>query len=248
MTTNEFREEFKILYDNISSNAAPGLNDHEMSVYLTTAQLELVKKAYTGGQSKKGFEGNEKRRRELANLIGTGIVTVFPSVNNEFEGKVVTCSLPSDLLYLVSERVKITSTSACLNGKFLEVIPVTLDELALTEENPFRRSSSRKALRVDSSFTPGSIDLICPETIDKYYVRYIKTPPPIILADLISDPEVGGMGLTINGQTSISTCSLNEGMHREILNRAVELAILNYRENTLANNIQTRIGLDYKED
>ena len=37
MTTQEFSLEFDILYNNITSNQAPGLTEYEKSVFLTKA-------------------------------------------------------------------------------------------------------------------------------------------------------------------------------------------------------------------
>lgn len=244
MTTSEFREEFKLLYDNISSNAAPGLDDYEVSVYLTTAQLELVKKAYSGGPNKEGFEGNERRRRELSSLIHTSDLPATPFINGlESYSKVVT---QPNWLYIIHEKVKITSSDTCINNTYIDVVPVTHDEYSLIKENPFRNASKRRALRTEISVanTQASIELICPETITNYVVRYVAVPKPIILSDLTAVAA----GLTINGLTAAQTCLLNEGMHREILNRAVALAIRDYRENSLQNKIQSELGLDYKED
>ena len=43
MTTQEFSNEFDVLYNNIMSNQAPGLDEYEKSVFLTKAQLEILK-------------------------------------------------------------------------------------------------------------------------------------------------------------------------------------------------------------
>lgn len=69
--------------------------------------------------------------------------------------------------------------------------------------------------------------------VDLYSVRYIRKPKPIILTDLQAEFD----GLTIDGQSqSILTnghaCELNPSIHREILDRAVELAKVAYMENT----------------
>lgn len=56
----------------------------------------------------------------------------------------------------------------------------------------------------------------------KYYIRYIRIPKPIILTDLRSE------GLSIRGYDTESECELPEMMHREILQRAVELAKASY--------------------
>ena len=46
MTPKEFSSQFDILYDNITSGKAPGLNDYEKSVLLTKAQDQLIKKLF----------------------------------------------------------------------------------------------------------------------------------------------------------------------------------------------------------
>lgn len=43
MTNEEFSNEFDVLYNNITSNQAPGLDEYEKSVFLTKAQDEIVK-------------------------------------------------------------------------------------------------------------------------------------------------------------------------------------------------------------
>jgi len=37
MTVEEFSNQFDVLFNNITSNAAPGLNEYEKSVFLTKA-------------------------------------------------------------------------------------------------------------------------------------------------------------------------------------------------------------------
>jgi hypothetical protein len=71
-----------------------------------------------------------------------------------------------------------------------------------------------------------------------YNVRYVCYPSPIIVGDLITSPDVSGMGLTIQGQTAVATCALAELSHREIINIAVENAVLDYRESSLEGRIK----------
>ena len=42
MTNEEFNNEFDVLYNNITSNQAPGLDEYEKSVFLTKAQDDIV--------------------------------------------------------------------------------------------------------------------------------------------------------------------------------------------------------------
>ena len=55
--------------------------------------------------------------------------------------------------------------------------------------------------------------------MSKYKIRYISKPTPIILIDLPND-------LSINGLSTKSECTLNPVVHRAILDRAVELAVI----------------------
>ena len=48
MTTQEFSPEFDLLYNNISSNQAPGLTEYEKSIFLTQAQEEIALGLYGG--------------------------------------------------------------------------------------------------------------------------------------------------------------------------------------------------------
>lgn len=73
MTIQEFSAEFDLLFNNITSNQAPGLNSYEKSVFLTKAQLQLVNEYFNnrtdgiGG----GFDGSQKRQYDFSSIIRT---------------------------------------------------------------------------------------------------------------------------------------------------------------------------------
>ena len=137
MTTQEFSNEFDLMYDNASGNA-PGINLYEKSVFLTLAQEEIVKETYSGyTQSRVGFEGSERRRRQLSELVGDYKTTTRLS-NFGGPGTILTAEegseqnlisssqffgLPDDLLYIVLESVTLGGTNSCLNGKKIKVRP-----------------------------------------------------------------------------------------------------------------------------
>ena len=58
MTTTEFKNEFNIHYNAIATQSAPSIDDYELSVYLTKAQLEVIKNYYDPASNRKlkGFE------------------------------------------------------------------------------------------------------------------------------------------------------------------------------------------------
>ena len=58
MTIQEFSNEFDVLYNNIMSNQAPGLDEYEKSVFLTKAQNEILKNYFNpkGNKYQEGFD------------------------------------------------------------------------------------------------------------------------------------------------------------------------------------------------
>ena len=64
----------------------------------------------------------------------------------------------------------------------------------------------------------GIIELISKYSIKNYLIKYVSKPEPIILIDLPSE-------LSINGINRKTECKLNSVLHRNLLERAVKLAI-----------------------
>ncbi len=71
MTTPEFSNEFDVLYNNVMSNQAPGLDEYEKSVFLTKAQSEILKNYFNpkGNKYGEGFDDNEKRQIDFSNIM-----------------------------------------------------------------------------------------------------------------------------------------------------------------------------------
>lgn len=69
------------------------------------------------------------------------------------------------------------------------------------------------------------------DRLKSYKIRYIKRPTPIILTDLSQ------LGLTIDGISTPTDCILDEAMHAEIVQRAVELAKMSYDSQNVQENI-----------
>jgi len=242
MTTPEFISEFDLGYNNILGEGAPGLDNYERSVYLTTSQEELVKGLYSGNNnSRQSFEDTERNRRALNELVidskSVDLATTSKGLVAESKFFVV----PNDIMFIIAETATISSTDSCLNGKIITVKPITHDEFMVSYKNPFRKPNANKVFRLDISKVGSSkvVELVSSELLSQYNLRYVKYPNPIIVSDLTTDTQVGGLGLTINGLTAVAGSELNSYLHREIVNRAVELAVRDYRENTLKARIET---------
>lgn len=240
MTVAEFNDEFNILYDNISSNSAPGIDMYEKSVYLTTAQFELVKTLYDGfNPSNKGFDGNEKNKRSLSQLVKDFKSTSFTTNSKGLFSSSKFVNLPADLMYIIYESATVENN--CGKDVNIEVVPLSYDLITKTLQNPFKKANGRRIYRIDISNinTAKNVELVSDVTIKNYSMRYLKYPSPIILTDFESDANLTGLGLKINGKNTVTQCELDESLHKEILNRSVELAIRDFRENNLQNKIQT---------
>lgn len=241
MTVQEFSNQFDILYDSIASKDAPGIDEYEKSVYLTKAQLEIVKE-YNGTMNKyrKSFDETEKRKIDLKELIKDYKTTSSYENANSITSNELSrfYPIPDDVFLIKYERGVFNPKGNCKT--LVDILPVTLDTLKEALKNPFRKPSDVRAWRLDfntETFNENVVEIISKLPLDVYEIRYIKFPDPIILADLDSD-EFNGENLTINGQVIAQTCKLNEEIHPEILDRAVELAILDYNVQKLQTKVQ----------
>ena len=75
MTVAEFSNEFDLLYNSITSNTAPSINEYEKSVFLTKAQEEIIKTHFTpkGNRYMEGIDDSPKRQTEFSQLISSAI-------------------------------------------------------------------------------------------------------------------------------------------------------------------------------
>lgn len=211
MTNPEFSIEFDILYNNISSNKAPGLNEYEKSVFLTKAQEQIVTELYSGRNTTySSFEETEEQRRYLHSLITTSSLEESTEIDNIITSNSSIYKLPKNIMFITYETAILTG------NKEVTVYPVSQDELSKIIKNPFRGPSNNRVLRLDLG--NNSIEVISNYDITKYLIRYIRKPNPIILVDLEDD-------LSINGVAEESVCELDSSLHRTILDRAVALAL-----------------------
>ena len=222
MTCKEFSEEFDILLNSYGIPTAFGqanpllFDEYEKSLFLTKAQEAVVIQLYSGKLLGQGFEETEELRMYLEALIKTE--SIEPTVGDGGLSKNSTFfKLPEDLLFRTYEAAILQDdNSPCINGKRVEVIPVTQDEYHRIKDNPFRGANNRRVLRVDCG--EDVVELISEYNISEYQLRYLSKPTPIILLDLPDD-------LTIDNESKETECSLNPAIHRTILELAVSLAV-----------------------
>ena len=194
-------------------------DEYEKSFFLTKAQEELVMSYYDGkniyGDS---FEATEELRRQLDSLVKTKVYTTQDMVEGTgVSSNSVFFQLPSDLAFITMEQLTYDDESlGCYNGSRVNVQPTKQDEYNKIKNNPFRGVTKYKALRLDAGNSV--VEIISKYNIDKYLIRYISRPEPIVLEDLPN-------GLTIEGISVATECKLNPVLHKTILERAVLMAL-----------------------
>jgi hypothetical protein len=258
MTASETKEEFNLRYNN-ALEGAPGLDTFEISSYLTIAQEQFVKLMYDASKDPgNSFELHERARRSLNELVVNEKVTlpvasarglVDESVFYEIGagGGGIQAAEVRTPMYIVLETVRIdvklgNNEEFNYSNRVIPVLPTTHDEFMVNYRNPFRKPNNNKVWRVDLSKenSKTTVELVATVPIKEYNVRYIAYPFPIIVENLSTAEDTAGLGLSINGKVAQAACQLNEAAQREIINIAVENAVLDYRDGTL----QSRMSLD----
>lgn len=220
MTNKEFSDGFSTLLNSFGITPNITLDEYEKSTFLTNAQEQLIIDIYSGRNViyGKSFEQTEELRRYLSNLVETYETSTKVTGKLGLSKDSVFFEIPQDTWFITYEVAFLKdSRLGCLDGIEASVVPLPQDDLYRAKDNPFRGPSKDRVLRLD--IKSDLAELISKYNVDKYLMRYISQPTPIILVDL---PD----GLSINGVSTESECELNPVVHRAILERAVQLAII----------------------
>lgn len=239
MSNEELSNEFDILYNSITSNKAPGLDEYEKSVFLTLGEYDVVK-SYISAKTNKLQEGiNDSSQRDIAfsKLIYTYIPKTIENVRWYNYDNARGFELDIQALGILNEYVEVKRNN---KTTYLTVIPLNHRELSRVMSKPNNRPFKREAWRFMDSplysvIVPGPGDEIL-----SYAVRYVKVPSPIIITNLEE-------GLSILGQHEETKCELDESFHMDIVRRAAELAKATYQGDlnaqlALSQVSQTNLG------
>ena len=209
-TSEEWSVNFDILYNNISSNQAPGLTEYEKSVFLTQAQEAVILDLYKG-TSGDAFETTEEVTRYLSSLVKTKEFDNVSTTYNITTGNkqyVVDTSEVDSLWFITYQSGSIKVGE---NTRDVIVVPSRQDNLFKDLNNPFKGPNKNKVLAISEE---GSITLYSKYPIDTFYIKYLKRPNPIVLED--SELEISDI--------SDFNVEIPESLHNQVLYKAVQLA------------------------
>lgn len=224
MTTQEFSNEFDVLYNNIMSNQAPGLDEYEKSVFLTKAQSEILKNYFNpkGNKYQEGFDDSEKRQIDFSTLIKAVKPAAYVGSSYvKFDDRSQLFQMPSDILFVLNETALNTVDGV---NRLINIVPINFDEYSRIMSKPYKQPLKNQGWRLFQS--TGGVDFISEiivktgSTLTDYKVRYVRRPKPIILTNLADTYS----NVSIEGLTTVTECELDPILHPEILQRAVELA------------------------
>ena len=233
MTTEEFSNEFdSLIAFNIGVQFGEqnpiAFDEYEKSIFLTKAQEDTVLSLYSGKNiSQDSFEKTEEMRRTLGTLVKTAKLTTPENNSSGLSDDSKIYLLPDDLWFITYEQATIQNLDFKYNKiRVVQVIPTSQDTYNITSENPFKRNTDKRILRLDLG--NNQVELISEYTIQQYLIRYLMKPSPIVLIDL---PD----GLSINNISIKTECNLHELLHRPVLQKAVQLALAS-RSTQINNN------------
>lgn len=259
MTLTEMSNEFDILYNNIMSNQAPGLDEYEKSLFLTKAQNELILEYFNpkGNKFQEGFDGSERRQIDFSNLVFTKTITTLAdnyTSKRDFRSIVFSLQESNNPILLITNEFLRLDRAASGQGndavpednKILTIVPISYVEYARVMMKPYKLPVKSQAWRLLNSTVDGANTSIPYAEIlynssaydnytPTYVVTYVKRPKPIILinlADAYSD-------VSIDNIKAATPCELDPIMHHDIVQRAVELAKAAYTGDL---NTQIQVG------
>ena len=195
-TSEDWSIEFDLLYNNISSNQAPGLTDYEKSRFLTQAQESVILDFYKGTQGD-AFETTEEVTRYLSFLVKTSNLNLAlkQDTSYEYEANLKNVEYPIWFITYQSARLE--------NNRDVIIVPTKQEFLFKDLNNPFRGSNNNRVLSISEN---DNLTLYSKYPIKDCYIKYLKRPLEI---DLESEDFV---------------VEAPESLHNHILLRAVQLA------------------------
>lgn len=233
MNRTEMRNEFVVLYNNIMSNQAPGLNDFEISVFLTKGQDETLKNYFNpkGNKYQEGMDDSPKRQIDFSNLITTvsmqkqGALVGYTKRDPRSQVFKATGEYYDNMMFITNEYAMLELGSTDME-KYISVQPISYSEYQRLMAKPYKWPVYGTAWRlINSQAKVGEVseyfELVCKDEIptNSYFVEFIRKPKPIIVSDLGEHS-----GVSIDNEYEPMDCELDSIVHREIVQRAVELA------------------------
>lgn len=235
MNAVQFISQFDLLFNNVMSNQAPGLDDYEKGVFLTKAQNQFLIDNFSINNNTQdgGFDATQKRQYDFSKIVK---IAVYASIRDKLDTGIMKMhpngeryALPKDFFFIVNEEV-VTA------NKVYSVYPLHYLEYKRLMMKPYQMPPKNTVWRLIIGQNLGNAtnnvqDRVISELIGTpnvgytYRIRYVKRPKPIVLyRPDEGDPDVELLGINVDDIDLDNPCELPEETHQEILDIAVALA------------------------
>jgi len=173
------------------------LESREIFHFLSRYERDFIQEIYDDGIDK-----NEANKKKLGALLSTISLTGANVVSSSFYPYSYEVTIPPELLYTINERADITTPDGTINN--ILVKPSSYDEYNVNKNNPFRKSTEVKCLRLEGAVNHIVIVPSNTTTLDRIQLDYVKTP----------------LGIDID-----QNCELHVNTHYNIVKGAVKLIL-----------------------
>lgn len=147
MLIKEMSEEFDLLYNQVNSNQAPGIDEFEKSQFLTKAQDEIVKAYFDprGNKFLEGFDNGQKRQYDFSLLVVNKSLDRCTSSVDPYDPRAFVYLMPNDLFLTINESVVEETDSK----KYIyQVIPITYEQYGVLMQKPYQYPTKRAVWRL----------------------------------------------------------------------------------------------------
>lgn len=155
MTTKEFSDEFDVLFNSITSNQAPGLDEYEKSVFLTQAQEDIIEGYFNAKKNKiqEGYDDSKKRQIDFSSLVKTVKLSKTEAPEEKLDDRSVCYPIPEDLFIYINEVCKDKNTR-------YSVIPISNTEYDLVMTKPYQYPIKRGVWRLITVGSPSIASVV----------------------------------------------------------------------------------------
>lgn len=144
MLTAEFSSAFDILYNNISSNKAPAIDEYEKSVFLTKAQYQILREKFNKRTDAvgEGFDGNQERQYDFSAITQVTNLLLLETDNIlKIDNRSRLFPYPKDYFLAVNEII-------ADNKRQYSVLPINYTEYQRLMLKPYSYPLKREAWRL----------------------------------------------------------------------------------------------------
>lgn len=248
MIAEEMDNLFDVLYNNIASTQAPGLNAYEKSIFLTKAQDEIVKNYFNpkskGNSTQEGYDDNPKRQIDFSMITSVyTVAALLPGIDEESkaeeEAATTSDNVETPAIIGFSKAVfdnkdntksvvlppdvmftinEVVEVNRNKNNVTLQVVPIKFSEYSRLMLKPFKRPLKYQAWRLINSDSSRKVDIVVGPSDTLTKYTLRYVRKPNPI--IVEDLDE----LKIEGKSKTSDCELDPMIHEEIVQRAVELA------------------------